>query len=371
MIKRFIGVTAAVLMALPAIAQAGPREGIYIGAGGGLNYHQDADIEGNLLSGEAEFDLGGAFLGVVGYAFGGPRIEYELSYRINGTDDSLVANTGAGAINTTPGGGFHTVASMVNFYYDIDIGSSITPYIGAGLGGAYADYTSIGEEIAFAYQGIVGASLDLGGNLEGFADYRYLGTTKVEGGGLGRAADIENRNHSLMVGLRYHFGPLYDRSEPVAYTPPPAAPAPRSIARPVAPPPPAYRPPVRRAPPPLVAAAPAIRAPAERRFLVFFDFDSASVRTDGQQVIRDAASASRQVAVTRIDVTGHADRSGSARYNDRLSRRRANAVKRGLISNGVPEKDIIIYARGEREPLVPTRDGVRVPENRRVEIVLN
>jgi outer membrane protein OmpA-like peptidoglycan-associated protein len=72
-----------------------------------------------------------------------------------------------------------------------------------------------------------------------------------------------------------------------------------------------------------------------------------------------------------IDITGHADRSGSARYNDRLSRRRANAVKRGLISNGVPEKDIIIYAHGEREPLVPTRDGVREPQNRRVEIALN
>lgn len=371
MIKRFIGVSAAVMMALPAIAQAGPREGIYIGAGGGLNYHQDADIEGTSLSGEAEFDLGGAVLGVVGYAFGGPRVEYELSYRFNGTDNASVNNAGISPIVTSPDGGFHTLTSMVNFYYDIDIGSTITPYIGAGIGGAYAEYKTIGDEIVFAYQGIVGASLDLGGNFEGFADYRYLGTTKVEGS-LGRAADIENRNHTLMIGLRYHFGPLYDRSESVAYTPPPAAPAPRPIARPVAPPPPAYRPPVRRAPPPpLLAGAPALRAPAERRFLVFFDFDSASVRNDGQQVIRDAASASRQVAVTRIDVSGHADRSGSARYNDRLSRRRANAVKRGLIANRVPEKDIIIYARGEREPLVPTRDGVREPQNRRVEIVLN
>jgi outer membrane protein OmpA-like peptidoglycan-associated protein len=355
---------------LPAIAQAGPREGVYIGAGGGLNYHQDSDIEGNRLSGEAEFDLGGAAMGVIGYAFGGPRVEYELSYRINGTDEASVANGGIGPIITSPDGDFHTVASMFNFYYDIDIGSSITPYIGAGLGGAYAEYTTIGDQIVFAYQGILGASLDLGGNLEGFADYRYFGTTKVEGS-LGRAADIENRNQTLMVGLRYHFGPVYESSEPVAYTPPPAAPAPRPIARPVAPPPPAYRPPVRTPLPPLVAAAPAVRAPAERRFLVFFDFDSASVRSDGQRVIRESASASRQVAVTRIDVTGHADRSGNSRYNDRLSRRRANAVKRGLISNGVPEKDIIIYARGEREPLVPTRDGVREPQNRRVEIVLN
>jgi opacity protein-like surface antigen len=299
MIKRFVGVTTAAMMALPAISQAGPRGGIYIGAGGGLNYHKGADIEGTSLSGKAEFNRGGAFMGVVGYAFGGPRLEYELSYRINGTDDAAVANTGIGAINTSPGNGFHTVASMLNFYYDMDIGSSITPYIGAGIGGAYAEYKSLGKEIAFAYQGIFGASIDIGGNIEGFADYRYLASTKVQGDNLGRAAKIENRNHTLMVGLRYHFGSLYDRSEPLAYTPPPTAPAPRLIARPVAPPPRAYRSPIRRAPLTLVAAAPAIRAPAKRLFSVFFDFDSASVRTDGQQVIREAASASRQVAVTR------------------------------------------------------------------------
>jgi outer membrane protein OmpA-like peptidoglycan-associated protein len=114
-----------------------------------------------------------------------------------------------------------------------------------------------------------------------------------------------------------------------------------------------------------------MRAPAERRFLVFFHFDSSRVQNDGAQIIRDAAEASRRVSVTRIDVTGHADRAGSRAYNERLSRRRANAVKRGLVSNGVPEKDIIIYARGERDNLVPTRDGVRQPRNRRVEIVLN
>lgn len=371
MIKRYIGVAAVAIMALPLSAHAGPKEGVYIGGGAGLNYHEDSDIQGIRLNGEAEFELGFVGMGVIGYAFNGPRIEGELSYRINGTDRAAVTNTGIGPVVSNPNGGFSTFAAMTNFYYDIDIGSLITPYIGAGIGGAYSEYTTIGDEVVFAYQGIVGASLDLGNNMEGFADYRYFGTTKVEGGDIGRAADIENRNHSLMVGLRYHFGPVYDQSEPVAYTPPPPAPAPRPIVRPVAPPPPAYRPPPRQAPPPLVAAAPAVRAPAERRFLVFFDFDSASVRGEGQRVIQDAAAASRQVAVTRIDVTGHADRSGAARYNDRLSRRRADAVKRGLISNGVPEKDIIIYARGEREPLVPTRDGVRELQNRRVEIVLN
>lgn len=370
--KRMLGAVAIAAIAIPMVANAGPREGIYIGAGAGLNYHEDSEIDGTRLSGDAEYDLGFVGMGVIGYAFGGPRIEGELSYRNNAMGASRVVNTGTTALNTSnPKGDFETIAGMVNFYYDIDIGQIVTPYIGAGIGVAYADQRDIGDEVTFAYQGILGMSVDIETNLEGFVDYRYFGTTQVEGGDIGRAADIDNRSHSLMIGLRYHFGAFDSGPEPVAYNPPPAAPAPLPIARPVAPPP-AYRPPVRAiAPPPMVAAAPAIRAPAERRFLVFFDFDSASVRSDGHRVIQDAAAASRQVAVTRIDVTGHADRSGGARYNDRLSRRRALAVKRGLISNGVPEKDIIIYARGEREPLVPTRDGVREPQNRRVEIVLN
>ncbi len=361
--KKLLGLAMALAVAVPLAAEAQPREGVYIGAGGGLNYHRDADIEGTRLSGDVEFDLGGAVMGVVGYGFGGPRIEGELSYRVNATDKSSVVNTGINPIVTSPDGGFHTVVAMTNLYYDIDTGTIVTPYIGAGLGGGWAEYTSLGEHLVFAYQGIVGASINLGENLDGFADYRYLGTTKIKGGDLGRAADIENQNHTLMVGLRYTFGPLWSEQmaapAPVAYTPPPAPPPP-PIIRPAAPPPPAYRPP----PEPM-------RAEPERRFLVFFDFDSARVRDDGAQIIRDAAEASRAVQVTRIDVTGHADTSGGKAYNERLSRRRALAVKQGLLSNGVPEKDIIIYARGENDNLVPTRDGVREPRNRRVEIVLN
>ncbi len=351
--KRLLGLAAAVCLAAPLAAEAQPIEGIYIGVGGGLNYHEDSDIDGVRLGGEAEFDLGFAVMGVVGYGFGGPRVEGELSYRLNETDSSLVVNNGTSPILTRPSADITTLAGMLNVYYDIDTGTIWTPYLGGGIGIGYAEHKSIGSDVVFAYQAIVGGSINFGNNIEGFADYRYFGTTKIEGGDIGRAAEIENRSHVLMAGLRYNFGPLTEPA-PVAYTPPPPAP----------PPPPVVR-------PQFTAPAPAVRAPAERRFLVFFDFDSSKVRTDGAQVIRDAAEASRTVAVTRIDVTGHADRAGSRRYNERLSRRRADAVKAELISNGVPEKDIIVYAKGELDNLVPTRDGVREPQNRRVEIVLN
>jgi outer membrane protein OmpA-like peptidoglycan-associated protein len=72
----------------------------------------------------------------------------------------------------------------------------------------------------------------------------------------------------------------------------------------------------------------------------------------------------------RITATGHADTSGPENYNMALSLRRANAVKDALVREGVPATAIAVIGRGESQPLVPTADGVREPQNRRVEIVV-
>jgi outer membrane protein OmpA-like peptidoglycan-associated protein len=60
--------------------------------------------------------------------------------------------------------------------------------------------------------------------------------------------------------------------------------------------------------------------------------------------------------------------SGTAAYNQKLSVRRADAVKAELVRLGVPAASITAIGRGESNPLVPTADGVREPQNRRVEI---
>ena len=81
--------------------------------------------------------------------------------------------------------------------------------------------------------------------------------------------------------------------------------------------------------------------------------------------------ARKQVAswiAVEVVVIGHTDRLGSPEYNDRLSRQRAQMVATRLVSSGVPPDVIEIAARGEREPLIPTGDGVPEPRNRRVEI---
>ncbi|MBV9832895.1 MAG: OmpA family protein [Alphaproteobacteria bacterium] len=121
------------------------------------------------------------------------------------------------------------------------------------------------------------------------------------------------------------------------------------------------------APPPMV---PAPVVSGGTAYMVFFDFDRSNITPTASETIRKAAADAKAGQKTRVGVTGHADRSGSDAYNMALSLRRANAVKDELVRNGIPATAIAVVGRGESQPLVQTADGVREPQNRRVEIVL-
>ena len=102
---------------------------------------------------------------------------------------------------------------------------------------------------------------------------------------------------------------------------------------------------------------------------MFFDFDKSDLTSAGRQIVDQAASNAPAAKVTQINVTGHTDTVGSDEYNMRLSKRRAMSVAAELEAHGISESEIAIVAKGKRDPLVPTGDGVREPQNRRVEIV--
>ena len=85
---------------------------------------------------------------------------------------------------------------------------------------------------------------------------------------------------------------------------------------------------------------------------------------------QQAADQFKATGKARITATGQADRSGPDDYNMALSLRRAHAVKDALVRDGVPPTVISVLGKGETQPLVQTADGVREPQNRRVEIVL-
>ena len=292
------------------------------------------------------YDSGFAAGARVGYEWGPWRFEEEYAYRSNDLNRFTV-----GSFNV-PGasGGREAHAIMTNVLYDIDLagfgwnlGVPVTPHVGAGIGAVdvidHVKVPGIGRLLnddnwQFGYQAIAGLRYNVTPAVAVDLDYRYLATTDATfrvpaAPAIKYTSGYEN--HTLMASLVYRFGP----------------------------PPPVVAPPAPPAPPPVT----------RRVFMVFFDWDKSTITQAGMQVIQQAADAFRAGAPVQIQVTGYTDASGSAGYNQRLSERRANAVASALVRFGVPRQSMVVSGRGKNDQRVPTADGVREPQNRRVEIV--
>jgi len=109
-------------------------------------------------------------------------------------------------------------------------------------------------------------------------------------------------------------------------------------------------------------------------YVLYFDFASAKLSAKARPVISEAAAAVDRAkakgAFSHVKVIGYADSAGTAEGADRLSERRADAVRSELIRDGVSADDIRTEGRGKREPEVKTEDQVMNPRNRRVRIVI-
>jgi outer membrane protein OmpA-like peptidoglycan-associated protein len=252
---------------------------------------------------------------------------------------------------------------MVNALFDIDVGVPwLYPYVGGGVG---YDWTNISRTATFtaaafplisnhvdqtqgnfAFQAIAGLSFPIPRvpGLSITTEYRFLGIPGSETfngaqlvsgvpGLVPASLKVGNQyNHSFMLGVRYAF----------------------HVA----------------APRPVPAAQPAPAPAASRSYLVFFDWDKATLTDRARQIIKVAADNSTHVQYTRIEVNGYTDTSGTPQYNMGLSIRRAKAVQAELIKDGVPANAITIQGFGDTQLLAPTGPGVREPQNRRVEIVV-
>ena len=100
---------------------------------------------------------------------------------------------------------------------------------------------------------------------------------------------------------------------------------------------------------------------------VFFDFGKTELSNDARQTL-DAVADAYVRSPGALLIAGHSDRSGPATANLVGSRRRAEQVRDYLLSKGVPASAVRVQAFGESRPMVPTEDGVREAQNRRVEI---
>jgi outer membrane protein OmpA-like peptidoglycan-associated protein len=315
---------ASALLAMPLGAQAqefAPLPGFYIGAGaGGVWYLQSSTSIGGSFSSSTGFlaDV------VAGYDFVGPRVELEVGFGFI----PFTANLANTAAQSNFSGSAHQLHIMGKALYDFFPASTITPYVGGGAGIAFVDGNAFLQNTVFAYEGILGIGYNIDSQWRMALEGRYVGTTNANVVINGVNVGVNNSNVVAMLYGQYKFAP------------------------PVAPPP----------PPPATVAPPS--------FMVFFDWDSSSLSEASMNVIRQAAGAFKTKGNARIRATGHTDTSGPEAYNMALSLRRANAVKNALVREGVPAAAIAVIGRGEQGLLVPTADGVREPQNRRVEIVI-
>ena len=315
---------------------------LYFGIEGGWTHLENA--EGR------KYDEGYNLGARAGYEWGPLRFEEEFNF---GTNKLQSWSRPGGALATT--GQRNRYAIMTNAIYDIPLGWIVSPHIGVGIGAVdlhdgislkpgspiNPDGTTCVQSCTiasssdwqFGYQGIAGIRYNINPSLAFDLDYRYLATSNPTfkfapqfGGGRYKS---EYSTHNVVASLSVRFG---------------------------APPPPAPLPP----PPPVIQ---------RQVFLVFFDWDKDTITPEGMRVVQQASDAWRAGGMVTIHVTGYTDASGSAGYNQRLSERRANNVANALQRFGVPRQAMDVSGRGKNDQRVPTADGVREPQNRRVEIV--
>jgi len=103
--------------------------------------------------------------------------------------------------------------------------------------------------------------------------------------------------------------------------------------------------------------------------VVYFDFDKADIRADSQTVVAAHAAYLAKNPAQKVRLEGHADERGSREYNIGLGERRAQAVRRALLLQGVAEVQLATVSYGEERPAVAGSDEQAYALNRRVEIV--
>jgi len=145
---------------------------------------------------------------------------------------------------------------------------------------------------------------------------------------------------------------------PMAPAPRPAAPAPAPV---VPAPAPAPRP-----------AAPAPAAPTSEKVTfaadAFFDFDKAVLKPEGKSKLDGLVGQIKGITLEVVIAVGHTDSVGSDAYNQKLSLRRAEAVKAYMVSKGIEANRVYTEGKGKKQPVADNKTADGRAKNRRVEI---
>lgn len=237
--------------------------------------------------------------------------------------------------------------------------SAVRPFIGLGVGGQEDRLNSTAAETrAYApyVNGVIGVQVALNDQWALQLDFRrehgYLHTDAFD--------RTTNSNNYLSLGISYAFDKTPTRPVAVApvYVPPPVA----EVVEPVAPP-------VVVAPPPVQHYEKIVLSSTE-----LFGFDAYTLQLPQVKLDQIAVALNQNPQIVQIVITGYTDRIGSDKYNQRLSERRAGAVKDYLISQNVAAIRLDAVGSGKANPVVMCTNKKRkdlivcLEPNRRVEV---
>ena len=193
-------------VATPALA------GPYFSVNGGVVWVEDSDISVDYWGDLAEFSYETGY--VVSATFGnayanGARIELEVPYRTNDMDELSVAGFDFGTID----GEVSSWGAMVNAYFDFDTGTSLKPFIGAGIGVANVEFEiekDSEDDNVFAYQLMAGFGYALSKEVTLDLQYRFYATDdpefEVSDPDFGKVTfESEYMTNNIMAGLRFSF----------------------------------------------------------------------------------------------------------------------------------------------------------------------
>jgi outer membrane protein OmpA-like peptidoglycan-associated protein len=104
---------------------------------------------------------------------------------------------------------------------------------------------------------------------------------------------------------------------------------------------------------------------------VLFDVDKADLKQGGLQAVSKLAHFLKEYPKRNVLIEGYTDNTGSNEYNLKLSQRRANSVKRALVSDGISDSRVNTIGYGEQYPVATNSTNAGRQQNRRVEVVIS
>ncbi|MCE5262934.1 MAG: OmpA family protein [Deltaproteobacteria bacterium] len=259
----------------------------------------------------------------------------------------------------------------VEALYNFMPGSKFVPFLAAGGGGSLLHESGVGTR---SHRGM----LDYGGGLKYFVTEDIALRADVR-----HVIPLNESNNNLLFtfGVNFFFGgvkkaaPVVETARaaepaaaPVVVAPPPPPPPPAPAPEPLPPPPPPPPPVVEKAAPPASAMEKSITEKGRVTLNVEFDFGKATIRKGEQADIAQLADVMKKYPDLKITIEGHTDNVGNAKYNEKLSLQRANAVKKNLVDKyGIAASRLDTKGYGMTKPIASNKTKEGRQKNRRVE----